>query len=185
MVGKYEQHADALSFGSPGAAEVVVRGAVLAISCVLSFWLTTHILGGVYSISRNDDLLGGMWSVVATIFVYRHSQAESAHAALSRMLATSAGFVLCLVYLLIFPFHVLGMATLIGFATILLAILRRPDDAMTTAITIAVVMVVAALSPRDAWRQPILRLVDTALGVAVGLVAERLGTLLSLRGKNR
>jgi hypothetical protein len=31
-------------------------------------------------------------------------------AALSRMAATSISFVLCLVYLLIFPFHVWGMA---------------------------------------------------------------------------
>jgi hypothetical protein len=30
-------------------------------------------------------------------------------------------------------------------------------------------MVVAALSPHDAWRQPVLRLADTAVGVAVGV----------------
>jgi hypothetical protein len=33
--------------------------------------LITHILANTYSISRDDDLLGGMWAVVATIFVYR------------------------------------------------------------------------------------------------------------------
>jgi uncharacterized membrane protein YccC len=36
-------------------------------------------------------------------------------------------------------------------------------------------MVVAKLSPHDAWRQPILRLADTAIGVAVGLAAAWLG----------
>jgi uncharacterized membrane protein YccC len=41
----------------------------------------------------------------------------------------------------------------------------------TERITTAVVMVVAALSPRDAWEQPILRLVDTALGVVTGVAA--------------
>ena len=40
---------------------------------------------------------------------------------------------------------------------------------------IAVVMVVAALSPHNAWRQPILRLIDTAVGVAVGVAAAWLG----------
>jgi len=36
-------------------------------------------------------------------------------------------------------------------------------------------MVAAKLSPQDAWRQPILRLADTAIGVAVGPVAAWLG----------
>jgi uncharacterized membrane protein YccC len=151
--------------------EVIIRGAILAISCAISYWLITHILASTYSISRDDDLLGGMWAVAATIFVYRYSHAESVRAALSRMAATSISFVLCLVYLLIFPFHVWGMAALIGTGAIVVTIMGRPDDTITTGITIAVVMVVAALSPHGAWRQPILRLVDTALGVAVGVAA--------------
>jgi len=32
-------------------------------------------------------------------------------------------------------------------------------------------MVVAELSPHDAWQQPILRLAGTAIGVAVGVAA--------------
>jgi len=142
--------------------EVITRGAILAISCAISYWLITHILASTYSISRDDDLLGGMWGVVATIFVYRYSHRDSVRAALSRMAATSVSFALCLIYLLIFPFHVWGMAALIGIGTIGVTIMGRPDDSITTGITIAVVMVVAALGPHEAWRQPILRLVDTA-----------------------
>jgi hypothetical protein len=85
--------------------QVIIRGALLAISCAISYWLITHILANAYSISTDDDLLGGMWAVVATIFVYRYSHAESVRAALSRMAATSVSFALCLIYLLIFPFH--------------------------------------------------------------------------------
>ena len=40
---------------------------------------------------------------------------------------------------------------------------------MTAGITTAIVLGVASLSPHDVWQQPILRLVDTALGTAVGL----------------
>ena len=32
-------------------------------------------------------------------------------------------------------------------------------------------LIVAAVSPHDAWQQPILRLADTVIGVAVGLAA--------------
>jgi uncharacterized membrane protein YccC len=175
-----ERNVKAVHPVAPQTGEVVLRGVVLAISCAISYWLITHILTYTYSISRDDDLLGGMWAVVATIFVYRYSHAESVRAALSRMAATSVSFAVCLVYLLIFPFHLWAMATLIGIAAIAVTLLGRADDTITTGITIAVVMVVAALSPRDAWRQPILRVVDTAVGVAVGVAAAWIGARFTL-----
>ena len=153
------------------ARNTVFRAMILAISCVASFWLITHILVSVYSISRDDDLLGGMWAVVATIFVYRHGYAQSLGATLSRMAATVVSFALCFVYLLILPFHVWGMAGLIAIGAIALAMIGRSDDMITASITTTVVMVVAAIGPRDAWREPILRLVDTTLGVSIGLGA--------------
>jgi hypothetical protein len=48
--------------------------------------------------------------------------------------------------------------------------LCRPDDVITTGITTNVVMVVAAMSPEPAWKQPLLRTVDTLVGVAVGVL---------------
>lgn len=50
----------------------------------------------------------------------------------------------------------------------LIMLLGRPGDAVTAGITTAVIMVVAAVSPQHAWQQPILRLADTVVGVAVG-----------------
>ena len=156
-----------------GAA--LLYGLALAVSCVISYWLITHILARTYSISRDDDLLGGMWAVVATLFVHRYSYEQSVRAALSRIAATSVNFALCLVYLLIFPFHLWGMAALIGIGTVALAVIGRPDDTVTTGITTAVIMVVAALSPQNAWRVPILRMVDTVVGAAVGIAAALIG----------
>ena len=51
----------------------------------------------------------------------------------------------------------------------------RPEDVVTTGITTAVVMVVTAISPHDAWHQPILRLFDTVVGMSVGLAGAWLG----------
>src|SRR3979490_1331420 len=118
MTRRQEQEVNALHPVPLQTGEVVIRGIVLAISCAISYWLITHILASTYSISRDDDLLGGMWAVAATIFVYRYSHAESVSAALSRMAATFVSFALCLVYLLIFPFHLWGMATLIGIGAV-------------------------------------------------------------------
>src|ERR1700692_3389789 len=134
MARTQKQVAHALPAGSPQTGEVVIRGAILALSCAISYWLITHILANTYSISRDDDLLGGMRAVVATIFVYRYSHAESVRSALSRMAATSISFALCLIYLLIFPFHVWGMAALIGIGTIVVTTMGRPADTITTGI---------------------------------------------------
>jgi hypothetical protein len=153
------------------APSTIFRAMILAISCVISFWLITRILVNVYSISRDDDLLGGMWAVAATIFVYRDSYEESGSAALSRMFATLVSFALCFVYLLILPFNVWGMAGLIAIGAIAVVMIGRSNDMITTSITTTVVMVVAAIGPQDAWREPILRLVDTTVGALIGLGA--------------
>lgn len=147
------------------------QGLTLAIACFISYVLITSILSRAYFVSRDDDLLGGMWAVAATVFVYRESYRESAKAAFSRMAATLLSFALCLVYLLMFPFHPWGMAALIGIGVAILTLIGRPGDIITTGITTAVVMVVAGIAPHHAWRQPILRLVDTAVGIAVGTAA--------------
>ena len=160
---------------------VVLHAIALSILCVISYLLITHLLAHVFPVSRDDDLLGGMWAVVATIFVYRYSYEQSTGAALSRMVATSLSFVLCFVYLLFFPSQVWGMAALIGIGAVAMSILDRPDDVITTGITTAVVMVVAAISPDHAWKQPILRLLDTIVGVAVGIA----GALIGLWSPNR
>ena len=105
------------------------------------------------------------------MFVYREGQRQSAAAAISRASATLVSFALCLVYLLAFPFHPLGLAVVIGVGTLLLTAIGREEDVITAGITTAVVLVAAALSPHSAWEQPILRLADTAIGITVGLGA--------------
>ncbi|KUN32887.1 hypothetical protein AQJ27_51030 [Streptomyces olivochromogenes] len=42
---------------------------------------------------------------------------------------------------------------------------------MPAAITTTVITVVAGLSPQEAWKEPILRLADTIIGVAAGVAA--------------
>ena len=145
-------------------------GAGLAFAALVSYELATRILSSAIS-SRDDQLLGGMWSVVATVFVCRESYKDSVSSAMSRIAATSLSFILCLGYLLLFPFSSWGMTILIAIGAVILIIIGRPGEVISTSITTTVVMVVAGISPQHAWRQPILRLVDTLIGIAVGITA--------------
>ena len=151
--------------------DAAVDCGVLAAACLVTYWLATRMLAHVYLLSRDDELVGGLWAVIATIFVLRDSYQRSMTAAVTRVAATTVSFVLCLIYLVFLPFDVWAMAALIGLSALAVTLIGRPGDAITAAITTAVIMGVAALSPHDAWRQPILRFADTAIGVAVGVGA--------------
>src|SRR5580658_6265320 len=131
--------------------ETCSQGVGLAAASFISYALITHILTRVYSVSREDDLVGGMWVVVATVFVYRESYERSMRAALSQFSATFLSFALCLVYLLIFPFHPMGMAALIGVGTVVLILADRSEDVITAGITTTAVMVNAGIAPQHAW----------------------------------
>jgi uncharacterized membrane protein YccC len=140
------------------------------IACAVSYAIITQLL--VRFVDEPTKLLGGMWAVVATVFVFPETRASSLSAGLARFAATCVSFGLCLVYLLLFPVTGPGVAIMISLGTIAMMFLGRKDDVVTTGITTAVVLVVAAVSPQDAWQQPILRLPDTVVGIAVGVACK-------------
>jgi uncharacterized membrane protein YccC len=88
------------------------------------------------------------------------------------LIATMISLILCLSYLLLFPITSFGMAALIFIGTLVTISLGRRDEIGLTAITTAVVMIVAASDTHNAWQQPLLRLVDTVVGIAIGVVCK-------------
>jgi uncharacterized membrane protein YgaE (UPF0421/DUF939 family) len=125
-------------------------------------------LSGV-AVESHVDLVGGMWAAVSTAFVFRDTRQRSLSAGAGRLIASCVSFALCLPYLWLFRANVVGMAVLLAVGTLLMLMLDRREDIITTAVTTIVVMVVALKSPADAWQQPLLRLFDTVVGVAIGV----------------
>ncbi len=90
-------------------------------------------------------------------------------------------FTLFTIYLLLLPFSPVGMAVIIGLGTIVVMLLGRRDDVVTTGITTTVVMVVVGLGPASlAWTIPPLRLLDTMIGIVIGVGGWWIAKLLSL-----
>jgi uncharacterized membrane protein YccC len=141
------------------------------LASLITYLFVTQVLSRLWFDSKDGELLGGMWAVIATIFVIREGYRQSVAAAASRMAATLVSFVICLVYLVFLPFHTWALPVLIGASALIVTLIGRPEDAITAAITTTVVLVVAAVTPQHAWEQPILRLTDTVVGVAVGIAA--------------
>lgn len=159
----------------------VVYATNMAIACLITFWVMTSGLSQF--VRRDDELLGGMWAVAAVVFVFRDTRSHAMAAGFARLAATCVSFALCLAYLLVFPFTAVGMAVLLGLGTLIMMLLGRREDIVTTGITTVVVMVVAAISPQDAWHQPLLRLLDTVVGVAIGVACKAIASSLFARLK--
>jgi uncharacterized membrane protein YccC len=147
----------------------VVQGVLLGLASYVSFLLATQLISRVHSISATDDQVGGMWAVIATIFVFRGSYAKSFAAGVSRLAGTLVSFAICLVYLSLLPYYTWALALLIGISALVMIILGRPDDAATAAVTTAVLIALAKVTPQHAWQEPILRLADTVIGIVVGV----------------
>ena len=148
----------------------------LAVACFITYWIITRLLSGF--VDQASDFLGGMWAVVAVVFVFRDTREQALRAGRDRLFATCVSFALCQLYLLIFPFAPFGMAALLGLGALIMTALHRRRDIVTTGITTTVVMVVAAMNPETAWQQPLLRLVDTLFGIAIGVVCKWVGSYL-------
>jgi hypothetical protein len=63
---------------------IVSHSLARASACLLTYWLTTHAISRVRALSEADDLLGGLWAVLATLVVYRESHPQSSGAAFPR-----------------------------------------------------------------------------------------------------
>ncbi|WP_128970686.1 FUSC family protein [Bradyrhizobium tropiciagri] len=146
----------------------IIYASNMAVACALSYVLATALLGQFAD--QANTLLGGMWAAVATIFVFRETREKSFSAGCSRLIATCVSLALCFIYVALFRVNALGIGLTIGAGTLVVMMLGWRDDIVTTGITSAVVLVVAALDPQHALAEPPLRLLDTVVGVAVGVL---------------
>jgi uncharacterized membrane protein YccC len=151
----------------------------LAIACLITYWVMAFALPR--SVAWPSTPVGVLWAVISTVFVYKDTRANTLSAAMARLVATFASFVLCLTYLWLLPATTIGMAALIAIGVLMMIFIGRRDETNLTAITIAVIMIVAASSPQEARLQPLLRLIDTLLGVTVGVACKWLGSFVYFR----
>jgi uncharacterized membrane protein YccC len=157
----------------------VVYAVDMAIACLVTYWVMVFLLSHLVGLPTTS--VGVLWAVISTVFVYKDTRAHSLSAGISRLIATLASFALCLIYPWLLPVTTIGMAALIAIGALLMMLIDRRDETGLTAITIAVIMIIAASDPQDAWRQPLLRLADTIVGIAVGVACKWAGSFVFYR----
>jgi len=153
----------------------------MAIACLISYAVITELLGIPFGGHR--DPIAGIWAAVSTAFVFRDTRQRSLSAGVGRLIATFVSFALCLPYLWFIPANAAGMGILLVAGTLTMVLLGRREDITTTAITTIVVMVVAVANPAEAWKQPLLRLFDTVVGIVIGVAAKWVASFVFYRAK--
>ena len=148
----------------------------MSVVALIAYWSAFFAFAQASSTTSNT--IGALWATISAIFVFREHRADSVSAAGSRLLASCFSAALCLIYLLLFPPSLAGMAIVIAVGTVLLLRAQRHGEIATTAITTAVVMVVAVVEPRHAWHQPLLRLADSVIGIVIGTAANWLASFV-------
>jgi hypothetical protein len=71
----------------------VVYALNMAIACLITYWIMTHTLSRF--VGESSYFLGGMWAVVATVFVFRETRLQSLSAGFARLIAKCVSFALC------------------------------------------------------------------------------------------
>jgi uncharacterized membrane protein YccC len=148
----------------------IVYAVGMAVACLIAYWIALNAFASGFP--KPSETIGAMWAAIAAAFVFRDSRTEALSAGIARLRATFVSFVLCQIYLSFFPPTAVGMAVIIGTGTLILTALRWRQDIITTAITTIVVVVLAQLDPGTAWYQPVLRFLDTLLGIAIGIACK-------------
>jgi uncharacterized membrane protein YccC len=138
----------------------------MALACLITYWIMTTIHS---RFSTSSEVVGTLWAIVSTVYVFRDTRAKSVSASIGRVIATLVSFALCFAYLLLFPFTPTGLVVVLASGTLTMMVLGRRDEIGLAGVTTAVVMLVAAVDVQDAWHQPLLRLMDTSIGIAVGV----------------
>jgi uncharacterized membrane protein YccC len=141
----------------------------MPLACLISYASMTRLN---VAIDGQHDLVGGMWAAVSTAFVFRDSRQHSLSAGIGRLIATCVSFALCLPYLWFIRPNIPGMGVLLLAGTLLMTLLDRRQDTLTTAIMTIVIMAVALANPAEAWKQPLLRLSNTVVGIVIGVAAK-------------
>jgi uncharacterized membrane protein YccC len=143
----------------------------MALACLITYWIMVTIHSRV-GLGTSSEVVGTLWAIVSTVYVFRDTRAKSVSASVGRVIATVVSFALCFIYLLLFPFTTLGLVVVLSCGTLVMMVLGRRDEIGLTGVTTAVVMLVAAIDAQNAWQQPLLRLMDTLIGIAVGMTCK-------------
>lgn len=158
-----------------------IRPVMVVASCigvVMAYLIGTFVTGPFHQASSS---MGAMLACTSAVVVLQTpGLRESLRAGLLRVAGTALGALLAYAYLRLFAFSTLGMMLAVALLVVLSMLLGIPDNGRMATITLLAILLVSQRShalPHGV--NCLLRFVESALGVAVGVVLAWLTSHLS------
>ncbi len=146
---------------------------VLSVTLKSVFLVVGSYVSGYYftqMIHEPTSLVGGLWAAISGIIVCESTARETLHSAKIRIIGSLTGAIISGVYLVFFPFTILGFAICIALGVLLCYFFKIQHSIKLTAITISVILIVSTVEKE---LHPIinagLRFVESAIGTALAL----------------
>lgn len=114
---------------------------VVAIAFQAGHFLTTYVY-------EESALFASMWSMVSGILVLQDDWSGTKSAGFQRVLGATIGASTCALYMHFLPVDVYGLAICAAVATMIAIVCRAPDSGRGAAVTVVIVMIVAAVNPQ-------------------------------------
>lgn len=141
---------------------------VKCLAVLLSYFFGNYIIGRFHEAS---SYIGAILACTSAIVVLQEKDLKnSLHNGWLRVLGTFIGALIAWVYLLLYPFTILGMIVAIFFQEVICMLLKVPDNGKMATITLSVILIISRQYPDlPPWANGLLRFSESAVGAGIGI----------------
>lgn len=138
-----------------------------SIAVLVSYLIGFYITGNFQDESR---YFGAMLAAIASVVALQADVKTSIKQGWLRVLGTFIGAVIACIYLLLFPFSVLGLIVSVFVLEIVCMAMNIPDNGKMATIALIVIMLISQRNPEiPPIINSLLRFLETAVGAAIGI----------------
>lgn len=138
-----------------------------SIAVLLSFVLGSLLTKHIHETSR---LLGAMLAAISSLVVLQSDIKTSVKQGWLRILGTFIGVFIAYIYLIIFPFSVMGMTIAVFLLSLLCMWVGIPDDGRIATMTLVMIMIISKTSPDlPPLTNGLLRFGEATIGSLIGI----------------
>ena len=128
------------------------------------------------------QMVGAMWAMISGIIVTQDTRSQTITTAWFRVLGSLIGAVFSALYLIIFPFSIVGLGLLIGIVVFTCLLLRLPGHLRLAALTAGIVLIISAQNPEiPPFVNAALRFLEVIIGSTVAVAAAWVWQYFSIR----
>lgn len=141
---------------------------VKCLAVLLAYFFGNYVTGHFHEGSR---YIGAILACTSAIVVLQANDLKnSLHNAWLRVLGTFIGAFIAWVYLLFYPFTILGMIVTVFILEIICMLLKVPDNGKMATITLSVILIISREYPGlPPWANGLLRFSESAVGAGIGI----------------